>query len=243
RVTWVPELERYAVTYTCYSPAGPGVSLALTKDFKQFERLGNIMSPEDKDAALMPRCFGGRWVLIHRPVPRTGRAHMWISYSPDLRHWGDHKIILKARRGPWWDAYKIGLSAPPIETPEGWLLIYHGVRTTASGCLYRLGLALLNLEDPSQCILRGAKWIMGPEAEYERVGDVGYVVFPCGYTIEDDGDTLNVYYGAADSSICIATGSIRQMLEWMKENPMDDHLEPHEQTTAVSLDSIDDDTR
>ena len=218
RVVWVPELEAFAVTYTCYSQRGPGVSLALTKDFKVFERIGNIMPPDDKDAALLPRRFDGRWAMIHRPLPPSGRGHLWLSYSPDLKHWGDHKVILKARRGAWWDAGKIGLSPPPIETSEGWLIMYHGVRNTPAGCLYRLGLALMDLEDPTRCVMRGTKWIMGPEAEYERTGDVGDVVFPCGYSLGKDGDSLNLYYGAADTSIALAQGSVREMLAWLKDN-------------------------
>jgi hypothetical protein len=135
----------------------------LTKDFKSFERYGVIMQPEDKDAALLPRRIGGLWALIHRPVTTLG-AHMWISYSPDLRHWGSHKIILEARRGGWWDANKIGLCSPPIETAKGWLTIYHGVRQTASGSIYRLGLALFDLEKPEVCLQRGDSWMFGPEA-------------------------------------------------------------------------------
>ena len=106
------------MAYTSFARGGPGVSLALTKDFKSFERFGVIMPPEDKDAALLPRRINGYWAMIHRPMTTTG-AHMWISYSPDLRHWGSHKVILEARRGGWWDANKIGLCSPPIETPEG----------------------------------------------------------------------------------------------------------------------------
>ena len=218
RVVWVPELEKYAVTYTCYSRRGPGVSLALTEDFRRLERLGNVMPPEDKDAALLPRRFGGRWAMIHRPVPASGRAHIWLSFSPDLKHWGDHVVVVEAKQGAWWDANKIGLSVPLVETPEGWLLLYHGVRTTSAGCLYRLGLALLDLEDPARCLLRGTKWIFGPETDYERTGDVGDVVFPCGYTLGDDGDSFNLYYGAADTCIALATGSVREMLDWLKAN-------------------------
>ena len=143
---------------------------------------------------------------------------MWISYSPDLRHWGRHRPILEARRGAWWDANKVGLSPPLIETPRGWLMLYHGVRQTASGSLYRLGLALLDLNRPDHCLLRGDMWIFGPEAPYERQGDVGNVAFPCGYTIGDDGDTINLYYGAADTSIALATGSIRALLAWLDEH-------------------------
>jgi len=175
------------------------------------------MSPEDKDAALLPRRIGGRWALIHRPMTALG-AHMWISYSPDLRHWGSHKIILEARRGGWWDANKIGLCSPPIETAKGWLVIYHGVRQTASGSIYRLGLALFDLEKPEVCLQRGISWIFGPEAPYERCGDVNDVVFPCGQTIGADGDTIRLYYGAADTSIALATGSIRCLLAWLDSN-------------------------
>jgi predicted GH43/DUF377 family glycosyl hydrolase len=217
RITYVPELEQYAVAYTSFARGGPGVSLALTKDFRSFERYGVIMSPEDKDAALLPRRIGGRWALIHRPMTALG-AHMWISYSPDLRHWGSHKILLEARRGGWWDANKIGLCSPPIETAKGWLMIYHGVRQTASGSIYRLGLALFDLERPDVCLQRGDSWVFSPEASYERGGDVKDVVFPCGQTIGADGDTINLYYGAADSSIALATGSIRSLLSWLDSN-------------------------
>ncbi len=218
RVVWVPELSKYAVTYTCYSPAGPGVSLALTEDFREFERIGNVMPPEDKDATMLPRRVGDRWAMIHRPVSPMAGAHIWMSFSPDLKHWGDHTLVVPARRGPWWDARKIGLSPPLIETDEGWLMMYHGVRMTPAGCLYRLGLALLDLEDPTRCLMRGSRWMFGPEADYERSGDVADVVFPCGYTLGDDRDTINLYYGAADTSIALATGSISAMLDWLKQN-------------------------
>jgi predicted GH43/DUF377 family glycosyl hydrolase len=220
RITFVPELDQYAICYTAFSKDGPGVALALTRDFVRFERMGIIASPDDKDAALLPRRINGNWVLIHRPVS-AARAHMWISSSSDLQQWGNHKLMLEARRGAWWDANRIGLSPPPIETPEGWLVIYHGVHHTAAGCLYRLGLALFALDAPERCIMRGNEWVFGPEAPYERQGDVGNVVFPCGYTIGADKDTVNLYYGAADTSIGLATGSIRQMLQWLEEHASD----------------------
>jgi predicted GH43/DUF377 family glycosyl hydrolase len=217
RITYVPELEQYAIAYTSFARGGPGVSLALTKDFRSFERYGVIMQPEDKDAALLPHRIGGFWAMIHRPVTTLG-AHMWISYSPDLRHWGSHKVMLEARRGGWWDANKIGLCSPPIETAKGWLAIYHGVRNTASGSIYRLGLALFQLDKPHICLQRGESWIFGPEAPYERGGDVSDVVFPCGQTVGADGDTINLYYGAADSCMALATGSIRTLLSWLDAN-------------------------
>lgn len=218
RITWVEELKKYAVVYTSYSTSGPLVSLALTEDFRNFERHGAIMPPEDKDAALFPRRFNGRWALIHRPIssyPVT-RANIWISFSPDLKHWGDHSVLLEARRGAWWDANKVGLSPPPIETPEGWLIIYHGVRITPAGCLYRLGLALLDLENPCRIIARGDEWVFGPDEPYERVGDVGDVVFPCGVVCDQKTGSVFLYYGAADTSIALAMGNINELLDWLK---------------------------
>jgi predicted GH43/DUF377 family glycosyl hydrolase len=217
RITFVPELDQYAICYTAFGRDGPGVAMALTRDFVNFERFGVIASPEDKDAAILPRRIRGDWALIHRPVSAP-RAHMWIAFSSDLHQWGNHKLMLEARRGGWWDATKIGLSPPPIETPQGWLVIYHGVRQTAAGCIYRLGLALFDLEAPETCIMRGDEWVFGPDAPYELYGDVSNVVFPCGYTLAKDGDTLNLYYGAADTSIGMATGSVKRMLQWLQEH-------------------------
>ena len=172
------------------------------------------MPPEDKDAALFPCQFDGRWALIHRPVATTPghEAHIWLSWSPDLRHWGDHTLLLEAREGAWWDAHKVGLCPPPLATPHGWLVLYHGVRVTAAGSIYRLGLALLDTAQPDRVIARSDEWLFGPHAAYERMGDVGDVVFPCGWLLDDDGDTLRIYYGAADTSVCVATASLAALL-------------------------------
>jgi predicted GH43/DUF377 family glycosyl hydrolase len=214
RITWMEELGKYAIAYTAFSKSGPGVSLALTEDFKTFERKGLVMQPDDKDAALLPRKIDGNFALIHRPVNDLG-AHIWISYSPDLANWGHHKMILRARKGAWWDANKVGLSPPLIETPRGWLMLYHGVRNTCAGSLYRLGLALFALDKPEVCLLRGDEWIFAPETPYEKTGDVDNVAFPCGFTIAEDKDTINLYYGAADTSMALATGSIKGLLAWL----------------------------
>lgn len=217
RITFVEELKKYVVVYTAFTRDGPGVALALTEDFINFDRYGVIMPPEDKDAALLPNRIDGNWAMIHRPVSAP-RAHMWISYSPDLKNWGKHVLMMNARKGAWWDANKIGLSPPPIKTSDGWLVIYHGVRQSCSGCLYRLGLALFDLNKPDVLLKRSNEWIFAPEEYYEQSGDVGNVVFPCGYTIAPDGDTLNIYYGAADTSIALATASIKEMLNWLNQH-------------------------
>ena len=130
---------------------------------------------------------------------------MWISYSPDLRHWGDHELLLEARDGAWWDAGKIGLGPPPLETAEGWLLCYHGVHMTASGPIYRVGLALLDLEEPRTVLRRTDEWVLAPTAPYERSGDVNKVVFPTGWVLDPTTQLLSIYYGAGDSVIALVT--------------------------------------
>ncbi|HXK58753.1 MAG TPA: glycosidase [Acidobacteriota bacterium] len=224
RVTRIEALDSWAVLYTAYSKGGPLVSLAITKDFKSFERKGVVMPPEDKDAALFPVQFNKRWAMLHRPVPGFAMvgAHIWISFSPDLKHWGDHHIVIPARKGAWWDANKVGLSPPPLLTEKGWLILYHGVRTTASGCIYRLGLALLDLNDPTRVLARSDEWAFAPEENYEVIGDVDKVVFPCGWVT--DGDEVRVYYGAADRSIALATAHVSELLDWL-----DQHNRPYEE--------------
>jgi predicted GH43/DUF377 family glycosyl hydrolase len=221
RIVFLDSLARYAVTYTAYSRAGPLVALAMTEDFQTFERHGAIMSPEDKDAAFFPRQFDGRWALIHRPVPHTGgaKANMWLSFSPDLTNWGDHTVLLEARDGAWWDAGKIGLAPQPIETKEGWLVIYHGVRNTPAGALYRVGLALLDLHDPRRVLRRGDSWVVGPRAPYEITGDIPNVVFPCGATLDRSSDELRLYYGAADTCVGLMSAQLADVLDWLRTQP------------------------
>ena len=222
RLTWIAEMKKWAICYTSFSKGGPLVSIAMTEDFKSFERLGPVMAPEDKDAALFPVKFNGLWAMLHRPTPRSALlgAHIWISFSPDLRHWGQHREIIFAREGGWWDANKIGLCTPPMKTEEGWLILYHGVRTTASGSIYRLGLILLDLENPAKVLRRTDEWIFGPKTVYEREGDVDDVVFPCGWVKKDN--KIFIYYGAADSRICLATADFQELMDFVLKCPGSD---------------------
>jgi beta-1,4-mannooligosaccharide/beta-1,4-mannosyl-N-acetylglucosamine phosphorylase len=219
RLVWLPEREEWAITYTAYSNRGPLVSLAVTRDFREVRRLGPVMPPDDKDAALLPHRFEGRWVMIHRPSQLRGPANMWISFSPDLRHWGDHQLVLEAREGAWWDAGKIGLGPPPMAVTGGWLVMYHGAHETASGPIYRVGLALLDRDDPTVVLGRSDEWVLGPTASYERVGDVSKVVFPNGWILDEEREELRLYYGAADSVIAVATARIADVLEYVATMP------------------------
>jgi predicted GH43/DUF377 family glycosyl hydrolase len=215
RITYLEEEGVWVILYTAYSNSGPLVSLATTRDFRTFERKGAVMPPEDKDAALFPVRFGGRWAMLHRPVPAFPGvgAHIWISFSPDMYHWGEHRVLIHARKGGMWDAGKIGLSPPPIRTEKGWLVLYHGVKMTASGCIYRLGLAMLDLENPAKLTYRADEWVFAPEESYELAGDVDKVVFPCGWLVQ--GDEVRLYYGGADKCIALATGSLREIVGWL----------------------------
>lgn len=219
RITRLEELGLWAVVFTAYSRQGPQVALATTRDFVTFERQGVIMPPDDKNAALFPRRFNGRWALLHRPVSVGRDASIWMSFSPDLKLWGEQSLLMETRRGNWWDAHRIGTCPPPMETPEGWVLGYHGVRHTVSGAIYRFGLALLDLENPKRVLRRSEEWVFGPEAPYERVGDVGNVVFPCGWILDAASGTIRMYYGAADTCIGLATARLGDVLHYLRSCP------------------------
>jgi len=219
RITFIKDRAEWVIAYTAYSECGPLVSLATTRDFLSFQRLGPALPPENKDAALFPRRIGDHYCMLHRParaVPGVS-AHIWISYSPDLRSWGGHRLLLPSRVPGFWDAAKIGIAAPPLATSKGWLILYHGVRRMGAVYIYRLGLALLDLDDPSRVIRRLDNWVFGPEAPCERMGDTPNVVFPCGWIL--DGDEIRMYYGAADTCIALATASLDKVLACLLDHP------------------------
>jgi len=213
RIVYMKDEEKYLITYVSFSQGGPVVSLMSTKDFHNFNRHGAILPPEDKDASLFPEKFDGLYALIHRPIVR-GQAHIWISFSPDLRYWGDSRVLIPTRPG-WWDSHHVGLGTQPIKTKEGWLIVYHGARITASGALYRVGLVLLDLHEPWKVLRRSKEWVLGPEKTYEMVGVSDAVVFPTGAVYEENNDKLLLYYGAADYSVCLAEGNMSEILEFL----------------------------
>ncbi len=197
------------VVYTAVGKRGPRIALAKTKDYVNYERLGLISEPGNKDGVLFPRKIKGRYARLDRPLG-GGRGSIWISYSPDLLNWGDSEVIMTPRSG-YWDDFRIGASVPPIETDEGWLEIYHGIKLTSSGAIYRVGTVLLDLDDPARVIKRSSSPILSPRENYERIGDVPNVCFACGAVIDPDGK-IKIYYGAADTSICVALGTLEQIL-------------------------------
>jgi predicted GH43/DUF377 family glycosyl hydrolase len=224
RTVWVEELGRFVITCTAYGPAGPAVYLATTRDFSSVERHGVVVTPEDKNAAILPERVAGEWILFHRPVNGYGthRPGIALSRSSDLANWGHTETVMEPRSGAWWDSLRIGIGPPLLKTERGWLLIYHGVKETVAGALYRVGAALLDLEEPSRVIGRSPNWILGPSESYERTGDVPNAVFPCGLTHDSTSGRLHLYYGAADTSICVATAMLDDVLEGIREGCDDD---------------------
>jgi len=199
----------YYVMYTAASSHSHRIALARTDDFRTYERIALVSEPGNKDGVLFPEKINGQYVRLDRPIGR-GVGSIWISYSNDLYTWGHSKVLLTPRGG-YWDSYRVGASAPPIRTEEGWLEIYHGTKMTTAGPIYRAGTALLDLEDPSRVIGRCNVPVLSPREDYERVGDVPNVVFPCGAIVEPDGE-VKMYYGAADTYICVATASLDDIL-------------------------------
>ena len=225
RVVWVDELGRWVITCTAYGPAGPAVFLATTENFETVERFGIVRQPEDKNAALLPQRIDGRWVLLHRPKTEFGgaRGEILLSRSADLVSWSAPEQVLGPRAGAWWDSLRIGIGPPPLRTEHGWLLLYHGVKDTVAGDIYRIGLALLDLNEPTRVLRRVPNWIFAPLAPYERTGDVPNVVFPCGLIHDPESDDVRLYYGAADSSICVATVRHHDLLDAVLAAPREAH--------------------
>lgn len=201
----------YYILYTAASDYGPRLALARTENFTSFERIGVVSQPPNKDGALFPRKIGGRYARLDRPMD-GGTGHIWVSYSDDLIHWGQSEVAMTTRADHW-DCTRIGASAPPIETDRGWLEIYHGVKDTSGGPIYRLGAALLDLENPARVIGRAAIPILAPREYYERVGDIGNVVFSCGAVLEEPTKEVKLYYGAADTCVCLGTAKIGEIIE------------------------------
>ncbi|MBW2090827.1 MAG: glycoside hydrolase family 130 protein [Deltaproteobacteria bacterium] len=200
----------YYILYTAYSGYGARIAIAKTDDFEEFERIALISEPGNKDGVLFPEKINGMYARLDRPIGNE-IGSIWISYSEDLIHWGHHKPVITPRPG-YWDSYRIGASAPPIKTEKGWLEIFHGVRMRSRGPIYHAGTVLLDLEDPSKIISRCNEPILSPREDYERIGDVNNVVFASGAIVEED-RSIKVFYGAADTSICMATGNLDELLE------------------------------
>ena len=205
----------YYIMYTAYSSHGPRIALARTNDFRSFERIALISEPGNKDGVLFPEKINDYYVRLDRPIGND-IGSIWISYSKDLRNWGHSKVLITPREG-YWDSYRIGASIPPIRTDRGWLEIYHGVKMTSAGPIYRAGILLLDLANPSQVISRSDIPSLSPREEYERIGDVGNVVFPCGAIVENG--LVRMYYGAADTTLCAATATLEDIIDnVMNEN-------------------------
>ena len=203
----------YYIMYTAVSRYGARIALARTDDFIHFERLSIVSGPGNKDGVLFPRKINGKYLRFDRPIGE-GIGNIWLSYSDDLVFWGETKLVAEIRNG-YWDSFRIGASVPPVETKEGWLEIYHGVKWMSSGPIYRLGVFLTDLEDPSKMIGRADIPILSPREQFERIGDVNNVVFSCGAVVEDDGE-IKVYYGAADTSICLAKSTVQELIDCCK---------------------------
>ncbi|NOX88620.1 MAG: glycosidase [Calditrichaeota bacterium] len=200
----------YYITYTGYSVNEPVVLLARTKNFKDFELLGPISEPVNKDAVIFPEKIDGYYWKIDRPAVSALQGDMWINRSPDLLHWGMHRRLIAARK-PLWDGHKIGASTPPIKTEKGWLMLYHGVRMIGTSMIYRQGVLLLDAEKPFKVIGRSLHPILSPEEEYERMGDVPNVIFSTGW-IPEPGGEIKIYYSGADSNVSLAITSVDYLL-------------------------------
>ncbi|MEI8194844.1 MAG: glycoside hydrolase family 130 protein, partial [Phycisphaerae bacterium] len=204
----------FYVTYAAHGTKGVRVCLVQTDDFVTFRRIGYISEPDNRNGVLFPEKVRGRYVRLDRPTMahgQGGKGDMWLNYSPDLIHWGDATLVAETRPERW-DGHKLGAGPAPIKTKDGWLLLYHGVYERCNGLVYRCGAMLLDLEYPEKVIARSNGYILGPQESYERVGDVPNVVFVTGNVLEPDG-TGKLYYGAADTVMCLAFARLTDLID------------------------------
>ena len=208
--------ETYYITWCNADAQGPQIGLARTKDFKTFHQMENPLVTANRNCVIFPRKIGGKYAILHRPSDRghTPFGDIFYATSPDLTHWGCHRFVFGPRGG--WQSTKVGPGPAPIETKDGWLLIYHGVWTSCNGYLYYAGGALLDLEKPWKVLARTKDYLLAPSEPYERVGDVPNVVFPSSAVVI--GETVRLYYGCADTCISMAEAHIPELVRFIKKH-------------------------
>jgi predicted GH43/DUF377 family glycosyl hydrolase len=206
-----PLENNYYLTYSAYSRNGVRIILAQTKDFKTIKRISAISHADMRNVVLFPEKISGKYVRLDRPHTDIMPWSIWISYSDDLIHWGNSSVVIKPVQYHW-DESKVGPGGPPIKTEQGWLHVFHGVYTTMAGAVYRLGVALHDLQDPSRIIGISDNWILQPEDAWELTGYVNNVVFTCGTIPQEDGQ-LKIYWGGADAVMCVGTANIKELIE------------------------------
>ena len=212
RVVWLE--DRYYVTW-CNGYHGPTIGIGYTFDFEKFTFLENALLPFNLNGLLSPRRINGKYGMFSRPSDNghTPFGDITYSESPDMIHWGRHRHVMGASQG--WQSTKIGAGPVPIETSEGWLLIYHGVLTSCNGFVYSFGAALLDLDEPWKVLYRGEPYLLAPQAPYERTGDVPNVAFPCAALVDAGTGRLAIYYGGADTVVCLAFGHVAEVVSFV----------------------------
>ena len=215
--------DRYYITW-CNGYHGPTIGIGYTFDFKTFYQCENAFLPYNRNGVLFPRRIGGMYAMLSRPsdTGHTPFGDIFVSYSPDMEFWGKHRHVMAPTpfEESAWQCTKTGAGPIPIETDEGWLLIYHGVITTCNGFVYRMGCALLDLEDPSKVKYRTRYYILGPEMPYEQNGDVPNVTFPCAALADSETGRIAIYYGCADTVTGVAFTTVDELVEYTKKYSM-----------------------
>jgi len=210
--------DSYFITW-CNGYHGPTIGVAITKDFKEFHQLENAFLPFNRNGVLFPRKIRGKYIMLSRPSDNghTPFGDIFISESLDMIHWGRHRFVMGAG-GQWWQATKVGAGPTPIETTEGWLLIYHGVLNTCNGFVYNMGAAILDLDEPHKVLYRTNRYLLNPEELYETTGKVPNVVFPCAALADAETGRIAIYYGGADTYTCMAFTQVDELIDFIKLN-------------------------
>lgn len=216
RVVWID--DRFYVTWCNGMHGDPTIGVAYTHDFKTFHQMENALLPCNRNGVLFPRKINGRFAMLSRPSDKghTPFGDIFYSESPDLTYWGRHRFVMGRKGG--WQSTKIGPGPVPIETSEGWLMLYHGVLTSCNGFVYSAGAALLDLEEPWHVKYRTAPYILNPRELYECVGDTANVAFPVAVLVDAPTGRLAIYYGAADTVTALAFAQVDELIDFVKSN-------------------------
>ncbi len=215
--------DRFYITW-CNGYYGPTIGVAYTYDFETFHQLENAFLPFNRNGVLFPRKIGGRYAMLSRPSDNghTPFGDIYYSESPDMEFWGRHRYVMGVDRTGQsaWQSTKIGAGPTPIETEEGWLLFYHGVLNSCNGFVYSFGAALLDRDQPWKVIRRSRPYLLSPQAQYECVGDVPNVAFPCAALCDGPTGRVAIYYGCADTVTGLAFTTVDGVLDFLRQNPL-----------------------
>jgi beta-1,4-mannooligosaccharide/beta-1,4-mannosyl-N-acetylglucosamine phosphorylase len=211
---------KYYLSWVCHTDRGTSIGIAITEDFKTWDRKENAVLPVSRNGVLFPRKVNGEYMIFTRPCDKghTPYGDIFLSHSPDLTYWGKHRFVIKPEQN--WEMTKVGAGPTPIETDEGWLCFYHGVITSCNGFTYSMGAMITDINEPWKVLHRADCYLLSPRETYEFVGDVPNVCFPCAALADSESGKIAIYYGGADTVVGLAFTTVDETIKFIKDHDL-----------------------